>query len=92
MAITDPGASLEAIPHSDLFRETFLNPADVGGRYSALTYVGLVPAALLGLDLGALLEDAAAMLGQCLADDGRQPGRGRWARPSAPWRAPAGTS
>ena len=34
-----------AIPHSDLFRETFLNPPDVGGRYSALTYVGLVPAA-----------------------------------------------
>ena len=41
-------ASVDAIPHSDLFRETFLNPADVGGRYSALSYVGLVPAALMG--------------------------------------------
>ena len=51
----------QAIPHSDLFRETFLNPPDVGGRYSALTYVGLVPAALLGLDLDALLEDARTM-------------------------------
>ena len=36
-------------------REVFLNPADVGGRYSALSYVGLVPAALMGLDLRALL-------------------------------------
>ena len=40
---------------------SFLNPADVGGRYSALTYVGLVPAALLRLDVDALLEDARIM-------------------------------
>jgi transaldolase/glucose-6-phosphate isomerase len=74
VAITDPGDSLAAIPHSDAFRETFLNPPDVGGRYSALTYVGLVPAALLGLDLGALLEDARAMLARCLVDDAANPG------------------
>ena len=49
VSISDPGAPLEAIPHANYFRETFLNPADVGGRYSALTYVGLVPAALLRL-------------------------------------------
>jgi hypothetical protein len=74
VAITDPGESLEAIPHSDVFRETFLNPPDVGGRYSALTYVGLVPAALLGLDLSALLEDARGMVARCLVDDADNPG------------------
>jgi glucose-6-phosphate isomerase len=61
VSISDPGRPLEAIPHSGYFRETFLNPPDVGGRYSALTYVGLVPAALLRLDLDALLEDARIM-------------------------------
>lgn len=74
VAITDPGESLAAIPHSDVFRETFLNPADVGGRYSALTYVGLAPAALLGLDLTALLGDANAMLARCLVDEAANPG------------------
>ena len=68
VAVTDPPPSLAAIPHSDLFREVFLNPADVGGRYSALSYVGLVPAALLGLDLRALLGAAALM-----AEDTRSP-------------------
>ena len=61
VSVSDPGHALEAIPHSDKFRESFLNPADVGGRYSALTYVGLVPAALLRLDVDALLEDARIM-------------------------------
>lgn len=61
LSISDPGAAVAAIPKSKYFRETFLNPADVGGRYSALTYVGLVPAALLRLDLDPLLEDARIM-------------------------------
>jgi transaldolase / glucose-6-phosphate isomerase len=61
VSISDPGAPLQSIPHTDRFREAFLNPPDVGGRYSALTYVGLVPAALLRLDLDALLEDALLM-------------------------------
>ncbi len=63
--ITDPGKSLEAIEHHDTFRSVFLNPPDIGGRYSALTYVGLVPASLIGLDLDALLASASAMLGAC---------------------------
>ena len=50
-------------------REVFLNPPDVGGRYSALTYVGLVPASLIGLDLDALLASANAMLGACREPD-----------------------
>lgn len=71
VAITDPGASLAAIPHSDVFREVFLNPADVGGRYSALSYVGLVPAVLLDLDLRALLGGARMMSERCgVADSG----------------------
>jgi glucose-6-phosphate isomerase len=64
-AITDPGRSLQAIKHHDDFREVFLNPPDIGGRYSALTYVGLVPASLIGLDLDALLASALVMLGAC---------------------------
>jgi transaldolase/glucose-6-phosphate isomerase len=74
-AITDPGKSLEAIKHHDQFREIFLNPPDIGGRYSALTYVGLVPASLIGLDLDALLASAIAMLGACREPDAkRNPG------------------
>ena len=65
IAITDPGRSVESIPHHDQLREVFLNPPDIGGRYSALSYVGLVPASLIGLDLDALLASAASMLGQC---------------------------
>ncbi|HEX3427334.1 MAG TPA: hypothetical protein VHS36_00875, partial [Candidatus Limnocylindrales bacterium] len=65
IAITDPGKSVEAIPHHDELREVFLNPPDIGGRYSALTYVGLVPASLIGLDLDTLLASAVAMLGAC---------------------------
>jgi glucose-6-phosphate isomerase len=69
IAITDPGKSVEAIPHHDELREVFLNPPDIGGRYSALTYVGLVPASLIGLDLDTLLASALAMAGACREPD-----------------------
>ncbi len=68
-AITDPGRSLDAMAHHNDFRDVFLNPADIGGRYAALTYVGLVPASLIGLDLDALLASASAMLGACREPD-----------------------
>lgn len=68
-AITDPGNGVSAIAHTDDFREVFLNPPDIGGRYSALTYVGLVPASLIGIDLDALLASASAMLGACREPD-----------------------
>lgn len=73
VAITDAGDALDAIPHAGYFRETFLDPRDVGGRYSALTYVGLVPAALLRLDLGPLLEDARIMADATKADSDDNP-------------------
>jgi len=63
VAITDPGTSLERLARDRGFRRTFSAPPDVGGRYSALTVFGLVPAALVGVDLEALLNRAAAMAG-----------------------------
>jgi glucose-6-phosphate isomerase len=69
VAITDPGHSVASIPHHDQLREVFLNPPDIGGRYSALSYVGLVPASLLGLDLDALLASASTMLAACREPD-----------------------
>ncbi len=60
--ISDPGRSVEAIPHQEEIPSIFLNPADIGGRYSALTYVGLLPASLIGLDLDELLASAQTML------------------------------
>ncbi|MGA3056741.1 MAG: glucose-6-phosphate isomerase [Candidatus Limnocylindrales bacterium] len=75
VAITNPDRSLRSIPHHDQLREVFLNPPDVGGRYSALTYVGLVPGALLGIDLDALLEKARAMVIACgQPDPAKNPG------------------
>jgi len=61
VAITDPGTGLEKLAHSNGFRRVFLNPADIGGRYSALSYFGLVPAALIGMDVPTLLDRAIGM-------------------------------
>jgi glucose-6-phosphate isomerase/transaldolase/glucose-6-phosphate isomerase len=65
IAITDPNTSLAALAHERGFRTTFINPPDIGGRYSVLSYFGLVPAALLGLDLGTLLGRATEMARAC---------------------------
>ena len=65
VAITDPGTSLEALARLRKFRRVFLNPPDIGGRYSALSYFGLVPAALIGVDVHALLDAAAEMASAC---------------------------
>jgi transaldolase/glucose-6-phosphate isomerase len=58
VAITDPGSKLVTLAEKHHFRTTFLNDPHVGGRYSALTYFGLVPAALVGVGLGRLLSNA----------------------------------
>lgn len=65
IAITDSGSSLERTAREDSFRRAFLNPADIGGRYSVLSLFGLVPAALMGIDIKALLGRAAAMARLC---------------------------
>ena len=65
VAITDPGTSLETLSADREFRRLFTAPADVGGRYSALSVFGLVPAALLGVDLDELLASATAMARRC---------------------------
>ena len=65
IAITDPGTPLEALARTNGFRRVFLNPADIGGRYSALSYFGLVPAALIGADVHALLDSAEEMACAC---------------------------
>jgi len=60
-AITDRGSSLEKFARRNKYRQIFLNPADIGGRYSALSYFGLVPAYFAGVDLTKLLDRAVAM-------------------------------
>jgi glucose-6-phosphate isomerase len=65
LAITDPGTALQTLAESKDYREVFLNPADIGGRFSALSLFGLVPAALIGADAGDLLAAGAAMAEGC---------------------------
>jgi glucose-6-phosphate isomerase len=65
IAITDPGTSLGALAHERGFRTIFTNPPDIGGRYSVLSYFGLVPAALLGLDVQMLLNRGIEMAQAC---------------------------
>jgi transaldolase/glucose-6-phosphate isomerase len=65
IAITDPGSKLEGLAARFKFRATFLNDSDIGGRYSALSYFGLVPAALVGVDIETLLGQALAMACNC---------------------------
>lgn len=65
-AITDPGTNLESTAAENNFRKIFTNPADIGGRYSALSYFGLVPAALIGADIKLFLNNAEAMMERCM--------------------------
>ena len=60
VAITDAGSALQHYAEAHDFRRCFLNPADVGGRFSMLTAFGMVPAALLGLDLDRMFNSARA--------------------------------
>lgn len=65
IAITDPGSELATIGRSRDFRAVFLADPDVGGRYSALTHFGLVPAALIGADIDELLRSARSARAMC---------------------------
>jgi transaldolase/glucose-6-phosphate isomerase len=65
VAITDPGSALEQVARADRFRHVLFGEPAIGGRYSALSDFGLAPAALMGLDVGRLLEPARAMARAC---------------------------
>ena len=67
VAITDPGSPLEDLARCEGFRKTFLNPPDVCGRYSVLSYFGLIPAALAGYDIPVILDSADEMRARCAA-------------------------
>jgi transaldolase/glucose-6-phosphate isomerase len=74
VAITDPGSSLADLAAGYNFRATFLNDPNIGGRYSALSYFGLVPAALVGVDVEALLD--RALTAACNCESGNCPVNG----------------
>jgi len=65
IAVTDPGTYLDSLSAELGFRKTFVNPADIGGRYSALSFFGLVPAALIGVDIKRFLKNAEVVLNMC---------------------------
>ncbi|PIR15809.1 MAG: hypothetical protein COV48_12295, partial [Elusimicrobia bacterium CG11_big_fil_rev_8_21_14_0_20_64_6] len=67
VAVTDPGTPLALLAKKEGFRRVFLNPADIGGRFSALSFFGLLPAALAGVDIGELLKRARGAMDSCAA-------------------------
>ncbi len=74
VAITDEGTRLTELARQKGFRETFINPSDIGGRYSALSLFGLLPATLMGVDTERLLLEAEKMLEDCLGMADQSPG------------------
>jgi transaldolase/glucose-6-phosphate isomerase len=78
VAITDPGSGLEQLAREHGFRRTFLNDPDIGGRYSALSYFGLVPAALMGADVAGLLDTAGIAEHNCQNFDSGDISSGLW--------------
>lgn len=73
-AITDPDTALVTLAEAQRYRQTFVNPADIGGRYSVLSWFGLVPAALAGIDLVQLTESAVRMADACRPNTPDNPG------------------
>ncbi|MCW2968772.1 MAG: transaldolase, partial [Solirubrobacteraceae bacterium] len=69
VAVTDPGSPLQELAEEHGFARVFCNDPDIGGRYSVLSYFGLVPAALAGIDLVALLDGAETAEGACHSFD-----------------------
>ena len=67
IAITDPGSKLQSAAEADGFRHIFFGEPTIGGRYSALSNFGMVPAAAMGLDIARLLKSAQAMAAACAA-------------------------
>ncbi len=78
VAITDPGSSLVATAERAGFSRVFLNPSDIGGRYSVLSGFGIVPAAMMGIDVAALLERAQRMARACASGVSAHENPGAW--------------
>jgi hypothetical protein len=78
VAITDPATKMEQVAREHHFRRVFINPPDIGGRYSVLSYFGLVPAALLGIDVAALLDRAERMVQNAVASVPAHHSAGLW--------------
>ena len=78
VAITDPGSPLAQLANDNHFRRRFLNPPDIGGRYSVLSYFGLVPAALMGVDVEALLHRRQVAEQNCAHYDSSESNSGLW--------------
>ena len=73
VTITDPGSQMAETAATEGFRRIVLNQPDIGGRYSALSYFGMVPAALMGVDFGRLLRQAQSMAERCRANVNENP-------------------
>ena len=104
IAITDPGSGLEELARGLGFRHLFLNDPDIGGRYSALSFFGLVPARLAGIDIERLLDRAREAVDQCRSTEdnpgiflgaaiacGALAGRDKLTLAASPAMAPLGT-
>ena len=78
VAVTDPGTPLAAMARTERFRHAFINDPNIGGRYSVLSYFGLAPAALAGVDLERLLAPALRMQRRCLLADATADNPGAW--------------
>jgi len=65
IAITDPGSKLQQVAEADKFRRVFFGVPSIGGRYSALSNFGMVPAAVMGLDVSKFLKNTQMMVSAC---------------------------
>jgi len=78
VAVTDPDTALAQLGAEHGFRHVFISDPEIGGRYSALSYFGLVPAALMGVDLAGLLDGAVAAAEACRDGGDAEANPGLW--------------
>jgi glucose-6-phosphate isomerase len=69
IAITDPNSKMQRVAEGDNFRHIFFGLPSIGGRYSALSDFGMVPAAVMGIDVDAFLQSTKRMVEACKADE-----------------------
>ncbi len=74
IAVTDPGSHMQQVAEASGFRHIFFGAASIGGRFSALSDFGLIPAAAIGMDVSKLLATANAMVKACQLSSAENPG------------------